>query len=202
MKKLLLTMVVALTLVSCGGKSTKISALSRVDEYKEFGITGVILDTLSFTVESNEKIAPEALAQEDACLNDLRFYGWTDDTWGCNNYIRTIRIFMDAFAAGELNQEYIKLKEFEVYEKYKDVMGGNFVIVDLESHQFGGIQYYLVPLDNPKLIIGAWVYSFILDGYITGYDLYDFSVREVEVELISKEDIEKLRKGEIDCIVW
>lgn len=202
MKKLLLTMVVALTLVSCGGKSTKISALSRVDEYKEFGITGVILDTLSFTVESNEKIAPEALAQEDACLNDLRFYGWTDDTWGCNNYIRTIRIFMDAFAAGELNQEYIKLKEFEVYEKYKDVMGGNFVIVDLESHQFGGIQYYLVPLDNPKLIIGAWVYSFILDGYITGYDLYDFSVREVEVELISKEDVEKLRKGEIDCIVW
>ena len=200
MKKLLLAMVVALTLVSCGGKKT--SVLSQLDKYKEFGITGVAQDSLSFVVESNEKFSPEALAQEEACLNDLRFYGWTDDTWGCNNYIRTIRIFLDAFAAGEVNQEFLKSCEWDVYEKYKEAMGGNFVVVDLECPILGGIAYYVVPLDNPNLIISAWVYSFVTDDGISGYDIRHFEVGEIEGGLISAEDVEKLRKGEIDCIVW
>ena len=203
MKKLLFALAVTLTLVSCGGKSTKVSVLSQVNEkYKEFGITGVAQDSLSFVVESMEKIAPEALAKEDACLNDLRFYGWIDETWGNNNYIRTIRIFLDAYAAGEVNQEFLKSYEWDVYEKYKEAMGGKFVVVDLECPILGGIAYYVVPLANTKLVISAWVYSFVVDGAITGYDIRHFDVQELEEELISKEDVEKLLKGEIESIVW
>ena len=203
MKKLLLTLTAALMIVACGGQSEKKSkentaqeteaqqesvakdfATLQVEKYSKYGITGLEIDAIRFEVKSNEKIAPEALKNEEACLNDLRFYGWTDDMWFDNNYLRTIRIFMDAYVAGEINQECIKNNEWESLEQYKDVMSGKFVAVEIEFPMLGGIMYYIVPLDNTKLMISAWV------------------VKAYDEEFIPKEDVAKLRAGEMDCIVW
>lgn len=227
MKKLLsLTLVSALMLISCGGHSeskaeaeiaqeavvlqdtiAKDFATLQVEKYKEYGITGLAIDSLQFVVESNVKIDPKAFENEESCLNDLRFYGWTDDDWCNNNYIRTIRIFMDAYAAGEVGEEFLKNVQMEELDKDKcdlcaSVMNSKFVIVEMDFPMLGGIMYYIVPLDNPKLVISAWVYSFVVEDTITGYDLRLFEVREYDVEFISKEEVAKLRAGEMECIVW
>ena len=222
MKKLLLTLIAALMLVACGGQNEKKSkentaqeteaqqeavakdfATLQVEKYSKYGITGLEIDAIRFEVKSNEKINPEALKNEEACLNDLRFYGWTDDMWFDNNYLRTIRIFMDAYAAGEINQECIKNNEWESLEQYKDVMSSKFVAVEIEFPWLGGIMYYIVPLDNTKLVISAWVYSLLSEDSIAGYDIRHFEVKAYDEEFIPKEDVAKLRAGEMeDCIVW
>ena len=221
MKKLLLTFASALMLVACGGQKEKKTnenattdtttpqevvakdfATLQVEKYSKYGITGLEIDAIRFEVKSNEKIAPEALKNEEACLNDLRFYGWTDDMWFDNNYLRTIRIFMDAYAAGEINQECIKNNEWESLEQYKDVMSSKFVAVEIEFPWLGGIMYYIVPLDNTKLVISAWVYSLLSKDSIAGYDIRHFEVKAYDEELIPKEDVVKLKAGELECIVW
>ena len=221
MKKLLLTFASALMLVACGGQKEKKTnenattdtttpqeivakdfATLQVEKYSKYGITGLEIDAIRFEVKSNEKIAPEALKNEEACLNDLRFYGWTDDMWFDNNYLRTIRIFMDAYAAGEINQECIKNNEWESLEQYKDVMSSKFVAVEIEFPWLGGIMYYIVPLDNTKLVISAWVYSLLSKDSIAGYDIRHFEVKAYDEELIPKEDVAKLKAGELECIVW
>ncbi len=221
MKKLLLTFASALMLVACGGQKEKKTnenattdtttpqevvakdfATLQVEKYSKYGITGLEIDAIRFEVKSNEKIAPEALKNEEACLNDLRFYGWTDDMWFDNNYLRTIRIFMDAYAAGEINQECIKNNEWESLEQYKDVMSSKFVAVEIEFPWLGGIMYYIVPLDNTKLVISAWVYSLLSKDSIAGYDIRHFEVKAYDEEFIPKEDVAKLKAGELECIVW
>ena len=211
MKHLLLALVAALMLVACGGQSEKKTSESaakdfatlQVEKYKEHGITGLAIDSLQFVVESNIKIDPKAFEKEESSLNDLRFYGWSDDDWYNNNYIRTIRIFMDAYAAGEIGSEFIKNNDMQEVEKYKDIMSSKFVAVGLDAPMLGGVMYYLIPLDNTKLVISAWVYSFVVEDCITGYDVRLFEVREYEEEYISKEDVEKLKAGEMgDYVVW
>lgn len=206
MKNLLLTFASVLMLVACGGqkekKTEKDFATLQVEKYKEFDITGLAIDSLQFVVESNIKIDPKAFENEESCLNDLRFYGWSDDDWYNNNYIRTIRIFMDAYAAGEIGPEFIKNNDMQEVEKYKDIMSSKFVAVGLDAPMLGGLMYYVVPLDNPKLVISAWVYSIVVEDTITGYDIRHFAVSEYEEEFIPKEDVAKLKAGELECIVW
>ena len=216
MKHLLLTLTAALMLVACGGQSEKKTSESaakdfatlQVEKYKEYGITGLAIDSLQFVVESNVKIDPKAFENEEACLNDLRFFGWTEADWYNNNYIRSIRIFMDAYTAGEIGDDFLKNLQMGEFDKdrrdmYASIMNSKFVIADVELPMLGGILYYLIPLDNAKLVISAWVYSFVFEDCITGYDVRLFEVREYEEEYISKEDVEKLKAGEMgDYVVW
>ena len=215
MKHLLLTLAAALMLVACGGQSEKKTnesvakdfATLQVEKYKECGITGLAIDSLQFVVESNVKIDPKAFENEESSLNDLRFYGWSGDDWYNNNYIRTIRIFMDAYAAGEIGEDFLKNVQMEELDKdkrdmYASIMNSKFVVAEMDLPMLGGIMYYLIPLDNTKLVISAWVYSFVVEDCITGYDVRLFEVREFEEEFISKEEVAKLRAGEHEAIVW
>lgn len=216
MKKILLAMCSALMLMAFGGQSEKKTnekavkdfATLQIEKYKGYGITGLVIDSLQFVVKSKVKIDPKAFEGEEAVgLNDLRFYGWTGETWGNNNYIRTIRIFMDGIVAGEVSEKLVKGVTFPAenelpFDKYKGFMGSKFVLVEIEPFSGGGILCRIIPLDNTKLIITAWVYSPVVEGCITGYDLRMFYVIEASKELISKEEVEMLRKGKMDCIVW
>ena len=47
------------------------------------------------------------------------------------------------------------------------------------------------------------MYSLLSEDSIVGYDIRHFEVKAYDEEFIPKEDVEKLKAGEIeDCIVW
>lgn len=205
MKRALLILISAVALVACGGKGTKVAENvvgSPIDKYKKYGLTGIAQDSLQFVVESNEKLSPEVLKMEDVSLNDLRFYGWEDKDWQENNYIRSIRLFLDYFSSDMLDAKLVEISEWTAFEKYKDDLKGRFVVLDGTSHMLGGLEYYVGMIDNPKIVVSCWVYSFVSNDGISGYDIRHFDVQEYNEPVITQEEIEGLKSGKIPLKLW
>ena len=57
-------------------------------------------------------------------LNDIRFGGWTKKEWADNEYIRTVRKYIDAYNSGK-----IKDANLDVHKKYIQC---KFVIADID----------------------------------------------------------------------
>ena len=54
--------------------------------------------------------------------DEVRFYNWEEKDWLDNNYVRAVRIYLDAFRLGEMSAEYIKHEEMEQFNKHKELL--------------------------------------------------------------------------------
>lgn len=92
--------------------------LAKIDvaRYRQYGLTEI--ETLDpFVVGSNEKIVLKDPETANDGLNGIRFEEWGDKEWLDNNYIRSVRLYFDAYVLG--------LVKNEAFDKYKSAMKGS-----------------------------------------------------------------------------
>lgn len=90
-------------------------------------------------------------AEEDTItrksLNDIRFEGWQRKDWLDNEYIRTLRGYLDDFHEGKIDNPAL--------EPYKELVKSKFVIYYAEAFMLGGVLIYITFLDMPEAVFCA-----------------------------------------------
>lgn len=83
--------------------------------------------------------------------NDIRFAGWEYEDWLDNDYIRELRLYINDYLSGEV--ENTELDEF------REDIKGKFAIVNIVPFPLGGARIFICFLDCPSKVFSSWVYS-------------------------------------------
>lgn len=115
-------------------------------------------------------------------LNDIRFDGWERSDWLDNEYIRTLRRYLDDYNSGKVSNENL--------DPYKEQIKGKFVIYDINSYLLGGVLIRITFLDMPDRVFCCWIYSNV-DEKKEVVESYEFRSINIEEETtgMTKEDI-------------
>ncbi|MDE5710196.1 MAG: hypothetical protein K2I27_03455 [Bacteroides sp.] len=128
-------------------------------------------------------------------LNDIRFEGWKEQDWLDNEYIRTLRAYLDDFHEGKIDNPPL--------EPYKELVKSKFVIYYAEAFMLGGVLIYVTFLDMPKAVFSAWVYSDVneekevVSNYVVRY-----MMMEEEKTTFTKEEILQILKEDSVMKLW
>ena len=128
-------------------------------------------------------------------LNDIRFEGWERSDWLDNEYIRTLRKYLDDYNAGIVSNPEL--------DPYKEQIKGKFVIYDITPYLVGGAFIRITFLDMPDRVFSSWVYSHVDEqkGTVESYEFRSIRIEEEETDM-TKEDILQAIK-EIDGLkLW
>ena len=129
-------------------------------------------------------------------LNDIRFADFkTNKDWLDNEYIRTLRRYLDDYTAG-------KVENAEL-DPYKKGLKSQFVIYDTEPFIMGGLFIRVIFLDMPDKVFAGWVYSLVNEATrtVTGYEFRSLRLESEESEL-TKEDILQAVNETPDLKLW
>lgn len=148
--------------------------LAKIDvaRYRQYGLTEI--ETLDpFVVGSNEKIVLKDPETANDGLNGIRFEEWSDKEWLNNNYIRSVRLYIDAYNLGLVKDKGL--------DKHKTALKGKFCICSIEPFMGGGAWMHIAFVDDTSFSLRFWVYSFVnesdpaaIEGYdVRGSDLVD-----------------------------
>lgn len=115
-------------------------------------------------------------------LNDIRFEGWTEKDWLDNEYIYTLRKYLDDYNSGGIDDSTLKF--------YKELTKGKFVIYDITPYFFGGAYIRFVFLNEPDLVFSSWIYSKVdvEKEFVKGYEVRFIKLEEERTDM-TKEDI-------------
>lgn len=165
--------------------------LAKIDvaRYRQYGLTEI--ETLDpFVVGSNEKIVLKDPETANDGLNGIRFEEWGDKEWLNNNYIRSVRLYLDAYNLG--------LVKDEALDKHKAALKGKFCICSIEPFMGGGAWMHIAFVDDTSFSLRFWVYSFVnesdpaaIEGYdVRGSDLVDepLGITPEEIKEILKQN--------------
>lgn len=127
-------------------------------------------------------IATTNICSAQGGLNEIRFRDWSDEQWLDNDYIRTLRSYIDACAQGEINDEAL--------EAHKGLLDSKFCVAAIEPALFGGAFILCIFLDDTSKMFGAQVYSEVDEQreVVVGYEVRSIDLFSDECTL-SKEDI-------------
>lgn len=128
-------------------------------------------------------------------LNDIRFSGWTEEDWIDNDYIKALRVYLDEFQAGRIEDEELM--------PYKDKINCQFVVGQIGQFFDGGVFIDIIFLDLPNRVFSSWVYSYVDDEtkMITGYEVRDVTIKDELIEN-SKEEILNDVKEDPNFKLW
>ncbi len=128
-------------------------------------------------------------------LNEIRFANFTDKDWLDNEYIRTLRVYIDSFVSGKVKDEEL--------EPYKNDVKGKFVIANVEPFLLGGLFIQFIFIDKPEKVFTAWVYSDVDEDAekVVGYSVRRISLDERKNEL-SREQIFQEMKEHPELKLW
>lgn len=162
MKTILLIFAVITTLSVCSQQ--KKSTISQISE----GIDTALQTTDSF--------------KRNKSLNDIRFNGWERSDWLDNEYIRTLRRYLDDYNKGVVSNPDL--------DPYKEQIKGQFVIYDITPYLLGGAFIRITFLDMPDRVFCSWIYSEVDEDKET-VESYEFRFISVEEETtdMTKDDI-------------
>ena len=169
--------------------SSELLAKIDVARYRQYGLTEI--ETLDpFVVLSNEKIVLKDPETANDGLNGIRFEEWGDKEWLNNNYIRSVRLYIDAYNLGLVKDEEL--------DKHKAALKGKFCICSIEPFMGGGAWMHIAFVDDTSFSLRFWVYSFVnesdpaaIEGYdVRGSDLVDepLGLTTEEIKDILKEN--------------
>ena len=185
MKRYLLLLTCLLTLASCNFKNNKVNETNSTENME---------------VASNEQISPivtDTITEEkrSETLNDIRFAGWGKAEWVDNEYIRTVRKYIDAYNNGEFTDTDL--------DEYKDYIQGKFVIGDIQPWITGGAIIYIIFCDHPEKMFYSKVYSYV---NVQTREVYDYECRGIRLETnesgCTKEDITQFLKECPEHKMW
>lgn len=115
-------------------------------------------------------------------LNDIRFDCWERKDWLDNEYIRTLRKYLDDYNSGKVSNVNL--------DPYKEQIKGQFVVYDINSYLLGGALIRITFLDMPDRVFSSWIYSNVDEKKETveSYEFRSISIEEEKTDM-TKEDI-------------
>lgn len=145
-----------------------------------------IIDT---TIQAEDTIGKQKT------LNDIRFDGWERDDWMDNEYIRTLRKYLDDYNSGKVSNANLS--------PYKEQVKGKFVVYDINPYLLGGVLIRITFLDMPDRVFSSWIYSNV-DGQKEIVESYEFRSISIEEERtgMTKEDILQAVKEMGELKLW
>lgn len=128
-------------------------------------------------------------------LNDIRFAHFEEKDWLDNEYIRTLRRYLDDFLSGTIEDEEL--------EQYRDEVKGQFAVYRVEPFLGGGMFMQIVFVDNPDNIFWVHVYSDvdIVEEKVTGYHVNDIMLGEMNSG-ITKEELLRAAAEHPEFRLW
>lgn len=161
--------------------SSELLAKIDVARYRQYGLTEI--ETLDpFVVGSNEKIVLKDPETANDGLNGIRFEEWGDKEWLNNNYIRSVRLYIDAYNLGLVKDEEL--------DKHKAALKGKFCICSIEPFMGGGAWMHIAFVDDTSFSLRFWVYSFVNESNpiaIEGYDVRSADLIDEPLGLTTEE---------------
>lgn len=115
-------------------------------------------------------------------LNEIRFDGWERSDWLDNEYIRTLRKYLDDYNNGIVSNPAL--------DPYKEQIKGQFVVYDINPYLLGGALIRITFLDMPDRIFSSWIYSNIDEKkeMVESYEFRSINIEEETTDM-TKEDI-------------
>lgn len=162
--------------------------LAKIDvaRYRQYGLTEI--ETLDpFVVGSNEKIVLKDPKTANDGLNGIRFENWGDKEWLNNNYIRSVRLYIDAYNLGLVKDEGL--------DKHKAALKGKFCICSIEPYVYGGAWVHIAFVNDTSFSLRFWVYSFVTDNTISGYEVRSADLVDEPLGLTTEEIKEILKQN-------
>ena len=80
-------------------------------------------------------------------LNDIRFKDWDRSDWLDNEYIRTLRKYLDDYNSGKVCNANL--------DPYKEHIKGQFVVYDINPYLLGGAFIRITFLDMPNRVFSS-----------------------------------------------
>ena len=162
--------------------------LAKIDvaRYRQYGLTEI--ETLDpFVVGSNEKIVLKDPETANDGLNGIRFEEWGDKEWLDNNYIRSVRLYIDAYNLGLVKDEGL--------DKHKAALKGKFCICSIEPYIYGGAWVHIAFVNDTSFSLRFWVYSFVTDNTISGYEVRSADLVDEPLGITTEEIKEILKQN-------
>lgn len=153
-------------------------------------------DSIEINTQNTGYEQSDSLVGEDLeTLNDVRFKGWGKKEWLDNDYIRTLRNYIDDFQLGKITDDNLF--------PYKEKIKGEFIVGSIEPTMVGGVFIKIIFIDMPDRVFTAWIYSYVdlETTEITGYDVRNFYIEEDKYDN-TKEDILKALKEDPLLKLW
>lgn len=115
-------------------------------------------------------------------LNEIRFNGWERSEWLDNEYIRTLRKYLDDYNKGIVSNPAL--------DPYKKQIKGQFVIYDINPYLLGGALIRITFLGMPDRVFSSWIYSNVDEKkeIVESYEFRSISIEEETTDM-TKEDI-------------
>lgn len=115
-------------------------------------------------------------------LNDIRFKDWDRSDWLDNEYIRTLRKYLDDYNKGVVSNTNL--------DPYKEYIKGQFVIYDINPYLLGGAFIRITFLDMPNRVFSSWIYSEVNEDkeIVESYEFRSISIEEETTDM-TKDDI-------------
>lgn len=165
-----------------------IIALSACN-YQKHSTVPKDFEDLDTTLQTTDSI------KRNKSLNDIRFDGWEDSDWLDNEYIRTLRKYLDDYNNGIVSNPDL--------DPYKEHIKGQFVIYDINPFILGGTFIRIVFLNMPNRIFSSWIYSEVNEDKEI-VESYEFRFINIEEETTdrTKEDILQALKEMDGLKLW
>lgn len=154
-----------------------------------FSLFSMVIPILAFSMEcSNLKQDIDRTLQitdtisTRKTLNDIRFKDWDRNDWLDNEYIRTLRKYLDDYNKGVVSNPKL--------DPYKEQIKGQFVIYDITPYLLGGAFIRITFLDMPNRVFSSWIYSEVNEDkeIVESYEFRSISIEEETTDM-TKEDI-------------
>ena len=131
----------------------------------------------------------------DKSLNDIRFADFQEKDWVDNEYIRTLRRYLDDFLCGNI--------EDELLEPYRKDLQGQFVVYSSQPFIGGGLFLQIVFIDKPENIFCVNVYSDVdmQREVVTGYRVQHMELAKEKNES-TKEEMLQIMKEHPELKMW
>lgn len=128
-------------------------------------------------------------------LNDIRFAGWEYEDWLDNDYIRELRLYINDYLSGEIEDAEL--------DEYREDIKGKFVIANIEPYIMGGAFIQVCFMDCPNKVFSSWVYSEVDEKkeIVLGYSCRGLSLQTDESGF-TREEIRKIMSEHPEIKAW
>lgn len=172
MKDLLPLLVCFVALIACNNRN----CANSVNDTNSSGNIEAVYNEQTPSIVADTIESDTAEEKRGETLNDIRFAGWGEAEWLDNEYIRTVRKYIDAYNNGDIDD--VSLDE------YKDYIKGKFIIDQIQPWMQGGALIHFTFCNHPEKMFYAIVYSSV---NVQTREVYGYECRGIRWETAAPE---------------
>ena len=195
-KPLLPIIIVAAFLTACKGEQEQSQQNLPTDSLSSITTTPQPpAQTAADSTEAQGSTEAQESTETQESLNDIRFKDWDGSKWLDNEYIRTLRKYLDDYSNGQGDNPELA--------PYRELLKGQFVVFEIQPAIAGGASIRIIFPDNPQHVFSSWVYSQVdtEKKTVTSYECRSVRKEEEPSEL-TKEEILQLVEEHPELKLW